>query len=76
MNFRAARLELQNASQSRYLCARNFKLQIKIYIISLEWLGYEARFGSARLNFSQVKIYVAALNLRLISPGEPEVASR
>ncbi|WP_297943323.1 hypothetical protein, partial [uncultured Campylobacter sp.] len=49
---RAARLELQNASQSRYRCARNFKLQIKIYIISLEWLDCEARFGSARLNFS------------------------
>ena len=49
---RAAKLEFQNASQSRYRCARNFKLQIKIYIISLEWLDCEARFGSARLNFS------------------------
>ena len=70
----AAKLELQNASQSRYSCTRNFKLQIKIYIISLEWLDCEARFGSATLNFSQVKIYVAVLNLRLILPGESEVA--
>ena len=61
---RAAKLEFKNASQSRYSCARNFKLQIKIYIISLEWLGYEARFGSATLNFSQVKIYVAALKFK------------
>ena len=50
----------------------NFKSQIKIYIISLEWLDYEARFSSARLISAQTEIYVAALNLRLILPSEPE----